>query len=430
MKSKLTSDGIISLIIRFFYLLLTFIISVALARLLGAEGYGIYSYVFAIISVLAIVVEFGIPTLIIRETSKYLTNNDFGLLKGVLLWSSRTIITCLIFIQIGALFVSLFIGNKVNELYTHTFYWGLCFLIFIALGALVNSVLKGLNKVILGQLTENIIIPAGLLIIVLFVNKIYNKELCASDVMLAHSVAAIFAFVIGIVFLIINVPRQLIFIDPLYMKRKWLSSAFPIAVVNGVGILNNWISIIVIGLFINEDKIGIYRVALQASFLSSSGLQVVNIVLAPQFAQLYAKKNWTVLQEIVTLGARVALIINILITIVFVIWGRQLLYSIYGKEFIFGYYPLLILLLGQFFNSLTGSVALLLNMTDHEKLTFRVSIITIIINIFLNFLFSYYWNITGAAIASTLSIIISNSILWWLVWKNIEINSLAIIFKK
>src|SRR5512142_1401779 len=48
----------------------TFVSAVLLARLMGPSEYGVYSYVYALVTLLSVPSEFGLPTLVIRETAR------------------------------------------------------------------------------------------------------------------------------------------------------------------------------------------------------------------------------------------------------------------------------------------------------------------------------------------------------------------------
>jgi O-antigen/teichoic acid export membrane protein len=47
-----------------------FFTAVLLARMLGAEGYGIYAYAFALVTLLAMPAKAGLPQLVVRETAR------------------------------------------------------------------------------------------------------------------------------------------------------------------------------------------------------------------------------------------------------------------------------------------------------------------------------------------------------------------------
>lgn len=424
-RRKLVRDGIGSLILRLVFIILSFLISIVLARILGAEGYGIYGYALAIVSVLAIPAEFGLPTLILRETSKNVALRNFGLVRAIWSWAFKIIIFITIIIFVLAFFAFRIWGDQFDEIYILTIKWGLLLVPIIALSNLKYSALKGLKKIVLGQLGENLIRPGGMLLISLIMYFIFPNDLTPNLVMIFQTISAGFSLSITSFLLWKNLPDEINYSSPINRTRNWFTSAFTLALVNGVSILNKWINLIILGLFVSSAEVGIYNVTIQISILASSGLQAVNLVIAPQFASLYAQGDINRLQRLTTISARVILAINLIITVFFIVFGKLFLSIVYGPEFVIGYTQMIILLTGQFVNSATGSVAFLLNMTNKEQLTIRGSLAAVGINIALSFLLAPIWGTNGAAIASAVAVAISNIILWWLVYKHLKINSLA-----
>lgn len=425
LRSKLICDGFGSLILRVLFILLSFLISIVLARILGTRGYGIYGYIFAIVSVLAIPAEFGLSTLVMRETSKNIVLGNFGSIKGIWAWSVKIVLIITLIIFISAFIFYFLWGNQFNIIYKTTFLWGILIVPLLALSNLRSAALRGLKRVVLGQIVESVIRPGSFLLIIFFIVFINSKNLSPDLAMGIQTLSVGLSFGVGTILLIYSQPKELKQVEAVYKSKIWLSSTFTLALVNGISLLNKWINLIILGLFVSSSQIGIYNVAIQISILASSGLQAVNLVVAPQFASLFVQQDHKRLQRLTTISARVVLVINLIITIFFILYGKLFLQLIYGSEYVTGYGSMLILLIGQFVNSATGSVAFLLNMTDNEKLTIRGSLTAVVINILLSFILSPLLGINGAAIASATSIAVSNIILWWLVYKHLRINSLA-----
>lgn len=64
---------------------LMLIFSILLARFLGTAGYGIYAYAFALLSLLSLIGEAGVPTLSMREVARTPQQRQFELLRGALI---------------------------------------------------------------------------------------------------------------------------------------------------------------------------------------------------------------------------------------------------------------------------------------------------------------------------------------------------------
>lgn len=164
---------------------------------------------------------------------------------------------------------------------------------------------------------------------------------------------------------------------------------------------------------------------MQIATLAAFGLEAVNMVVAPRFAELYTRGHIERLQQLVTISAWVVLAFNVMITGFFVPAGHFFLTLVFGEEFAASYASLLILLGGQLVNSAAGSVGYLINMTGHERETVRSMALAAGINILLGLLWIPRWGILGAAGATAISMTVWKGLLWWRVRQRLGINSLA-----
>jgi O-antigen/teichoic acid export membrane protein len=149
------------------------------------------------------------------------------------------------------------------------------------------------------------------------------------------------------------------------------------------------------------------------------------MVVAPQFAKMYTNGQMEKLQRLATASARVALLIAFPAALVFILFGGDLLNIVVGEEYVTGAIPLAILSLGQLVNAGMGSVIILLNMTDHERVVARGVAFAAIGNVVANLFLIPTWGMKGAAIATTLTLIIWNVFLAREAIKRLGINSTA-----
>ena len=80
----------------------------------------------------------------------------------------------------------------------------------------------------------------------------------------------------------------------------------------------------------------------------------------------------------------------------------EFLLSFFGAEFTIAKNTLLILLVGQVGNAMSGSVGYILQMTGNEKLFQNILTLALLLNIVLNFLLIPKYGIIGVAIASSM----------------------------
>lgn len=410
--------------LRLINIALSFFSTVLLSRFLGASGYGIYAYAYALVTLLILPAEAGLPNLIVRETAKGIAQNRPELIQGVWRWSGKTVSV----LAIALIFVAgpplLFWRGGINSLQGQTLAWALILVPVVALGNLRGAALRGLKKIIAGQLPEFIIRPT---LFVLFMLVVFKADfpISPSVLMFLNVLAAAVAFLVGIWMLWRYTPNFLRKAIPARPEKSWFASSFLFALIAGFGVINNQASTVIIGIFHPSADVGVYRVALQISVLASVGLQTINMIVAPQFADLFAKKKISYLQHLVVISARAVFTINLVLTFLFLLLGKSFLGVFFGVEFEASFSPLAILLVGQLLNSAVGSVGYLLNMTGHENETTLGLGIAAVTNIVLGFILIPDFGIEGAAIASTISMILWNLLLWRKVYQVLGINSLA-----
>jgi len=425
-NSRLGRDSIGSMGLRISSTGLGFLSTVLLARLLEPSGYGVYAYIYAWISILSVLTQFGLPTLVIRETAQGMAQNRPELVKGIWQWTGRvTGLLSLALTVIGAVLAWL-LRNSFGGERLSTFAWAILLVPLVALGNLRGAALRGLQRVVAGQMPEFLIRPALLALFLLVAGVVFKHSLSAAEAMALYVMAAALSFVIGAWMLWRITPPEVRTAKPRIESRAWWLSALPLAFIGGIGLFKKYASTIILGFFVVDSEIGIYRVATQLSIFASFGLEAVNFVVAPRIAALYATRDMAKLQNVIIVSARIILAMNVGITLTYILFGRIFLLLVFGSDYLEAYFPLLILLVGQTVNSSVGSVAVALNMTNYEQATVKVHTLSIILNVLLSFLLIPRLGMNGAAIAVTVSQIAWSALMWWELRKHLGINSLAL----
>lgn len=394
---------------------------------MGSEQYGVYTYFFEIFMVLAIPAQFGLPTLIVRETAKDLETQAWGNIKGLWRWSSNiTALITLILAVLTSVYI-LFIDQSVRQNQILTLIWGFALVPIASFAGLRGAALRGLHKVIQGQFPEMVILPGLFFVLILVYKYLFHGVIQPASAFFLQVIAAIVAFGVGAILLVRSAPAEIKPALPLYETRKWLGSVFSLALLSGMNVLNKRLTIILLGLFVSStSQIGIFKVASQISALADFGMRVMNPVIAPEIAQLHAKQDTPRMQKLATYSTRLIILFNFAFTAGFALIGKWFLNFFYGSEYVAGYAVVLILLIGQLVNSSTGAVANFLNMTGHEKDTTFARGISLVITVMLVVIMTPLWGIKGTGIAVTIAMIIWNLLLWRLVKKRLNVNCFPI----
>ena len=423
LKARLVREGLGSAGIQATNRVLALALGIVLARSLGADGYGVYAYAFSIMSLLMVVAEAGVPTLLMREIAASQGCEEWGLLRGALSHGVK-------FVGLVATSVSVFgllvLWWRADDLAPPVLYTTRLMLFVLPVSALCKTVahaMSGLHRVVIGQAVDMLVRPVLVLVLVGTGFMLWPNLREPYYAMTAQFVAATIVLLVGALILRRFLPAATKTLKQENRRRNWLRSALPFVLIGGAGVLNNNTDIIMLGWFTGSEEVGIYRVAVQGATLVAFSLQVANAVVAPQFTRLYAKGDMARLQHLVTQSARVVLSVALPIALVFILVGGILISGVFGAEFVAAYGPLAILASGQLVNAGFGSGGFLLYMTGHERTTARILCQTTLLNILLNVVFIPLYGLGGAATATAIALVVWNALLYRQVRQLLGISS-------
>lgn len=417
---SILNDFALVLITQVGTLVFSFILTLFLARSLGVHEYGTYAYVMAIISLAGMPAQFGFPTLVMRETASRWNDGNNGIIFGMWKWVfQRTIVLSLIVITIIFLLVRADL-LRLPVLEPDLLLFGLIIVPIMALVRVSSGILRGLRRPILGQLPEGIL--PGIMLLLLLLLMSYG-ELGSYEAVLSNIISAVFSFFLGILLLRhITSSQDALPIDN-KQKQYWWRAVVPLAFVGGIQYLNKQLDILMIGFFLQQDAVGLYKVATQLVIPISFILNSVIIVIAPILAEQYKSANNESLQRLVVFTARLTSVLSIPLISIIIFFNKELVSFVFGESYLSAAMPLSILLLGHLINTLAGPVIALLNMTGHEKSVMNGVAIGLMINIVLNLILIPIFGISGAAWATTVTFVVWNLILWIFALRRLGIDT-------
>lgn len=413
---KVKLSGIQSLLLKNSYL--SFLISIIgtgiafftqafLSRVLGKEEYGIYIYTLTLISTLTIFTNLGWDTLLIKYVAAYSSTEQWGKLKGILLYSRKISMANSALIAGAGLTISWLLGLSLASNQGKSLLIGFILLPLLSLLRLYASSLKGLKRIPASQAPNLIFRNIFLLLTVLVFSEFILDEPESHFIMAADLFAVFLSIILIHRFHQKGLPSQVDLHKSEYERKYWFITAFPLFIISGMNMILNRTDIIMLGAMLNTTQAGIYSVASRISTLILFGLNAVNSISAPLIAQLYALHDKEELQKTVMLSTRLIFVVTLPITILICLFGNQVL-DLFGSDFETGYLALIILSIGQSINAFSGSVGFLMTMTGHQKEAAIVLCICALLNISLNFLMIPIWGLRGAAIATSITNVIWN----------------------
>lgn len=401
---------------------LFFVASVALARLLGAEGYGAYTYALTWSGLLGLLASLGLGQLVTRSMAAYQAQADWGRVKGLLIWAHGTTLAASLGLALlGALAAWLWRGAS-DQATLLALALALLLLPLTTLLRLQQSTLRGFGHVILSQLPESLIQPLLLLVIVGGLWLGLPAGLSAPWAMAANGTATLGALGIAALLVVRRSPQIPAGTTAVYAGRAWLRSALPLLSISALVMVNSRAVILLLGAMAGVESVALYNVAARGAEILSFVLVPTELALQPRIARLYALGDRAALQEIVRQGARVMALLALPLVIGLLIFGGQFL-RLFGPEFAGARPALSILLAGHLCDVLAGPVVIILTMTGHEGDAAKAIGLSTALNLLLAPPLIHVWGLEGAALATAVSLSLWNVLLVFLVRRRVGIDS-------
>ena len=211
-----------------------------------------------------------------------------------------------------------------------------------------------------------------------------------------------------------------------YRLKSWRAALLPFTLLTAVNIVNIQVGIIVLGFLNTDEQVAAMRIAERGGQFVALSLTLVNMVIAPYIVRAHQELDGDLLQKMAAQSARAAFIIALPIAAVFVLLGKPIISLVFGIDYSdISYIPLVIVTFGQLINVFFGPVGHLLAMSGNEKDSLNGQMLALIINVIFAVILTPFLGAVGAALASTLSTIVWNVVLTFMVKQRLNIKSAA-----
>lgn len=383
---------------------LSFAFNLLLARMLGAEGAGVYYLALTVTTVASVVGRLGLDNAALRFVASSAESGNWAAVKGVhrtaLVVAGLTASVLTVLVLVGAGWISS-VAFSDPDLVTPLRVMALGIVPY-ALLVVYTQALKGLKATTYAMSLQGFGVP--LLAVPLLVILAARLDV----------VGAVLAWVLGC-YAVVGVGHYLWRkatpdlgeVTGDFSTRDLLSTGFPLLLVASMNLIMSWTDTVMLGVWGASEQVGIYNASMKTAMLISFALLAVNSIAAPKFSSLYSSG------EIGALGRLARDISIILAVIALPMWlacilAPETILSIFGPQFSKGAWALAILATGQLVNVCTGSVGFLLMMTGNERDMRNITVAVSIINVALNLLLVPPFGLVGAAIATSISIACTN----------------------
>jgi len=403
---ELLRGSAIAFVFKLFAAGIGFGLNVVLARLLGAEGSGIFFLSFTIIMIAAVVGRIGMDNSLVRFIAANIVVGMPGKVMGVyykaIKISTLVVIPLSITLYLATPWLSRVLFNK-PELEQPLLI--MCFAVTpVALFMLHAYALQGLKHIAASVSILSLVAP--LLTIIMSILFVGEHGLQAASY--AYLVASIITLVIGwLLWKRVTDSYGVHIVE--FETQELLSSSMPLFIVSIATLVVGFAPMLILGVWESSSNIGIFSAASRTAGLISFILVAVNSIAAPKFSELYQKGEIETLRNIARNSTKVMMFMAFPALLLCLIFPENIL-GVFGDEFRKGALVLIVLSIGQFINVSTGAVGYLLMMTGHEKLMGKILIFTAFFSVLISFILIPVLGVLGAAIGSAVAMVLQNLI--------------------
>lgn len=385
---------------------LGFITHLTLAYFLPIEEYGLYSFIFSICVMISLFAGFGfhasmqriIPSLEISAPHK---------IKALIVKSrSLTALTATLcgLLVFSALYFFYF---EKNALYLAIGGFSLAF--FMSLTRLQVGIFKAFKKGTLGICYDTVFREA------LFLLLIWGAFL--GGMIIIQAAQAIYAFAIILATLFVISIIQIRHLVPPHETasvtredmRAWLKISLPMMVLIGTQMLLHRADIVMLGFMVDIENVGAYGFAAKISQAATIIFMAGTTIFSPRAAGYFQQTNLSALRGLYKKMQTLMMVGTIMICIALYFLYPLLLHFFdpaYGQ----GLMAFNILIAGYCLNATLGPSSYLMVMTRHEMTIMWVTFGALFLNVILNLILIPLYGITGAAIATAISLNLRNGI--------------------
>ena len=406
---NIAKGSLIILIGIFLSKFLTYIYRAIVARFLGSSDYGLLTLGLAIFGFIGILATLGLRSGVLRYVSFFRGKEDLRKVKGAITSSLRITLFLGILAGLILFLFSNFIGITIFDkpqlsIILKILAVSLPFLgmLQVFLGAFIGFQ-KQKYEVISDKLFRGITIIVLTIILVLLGFGVFGAAIAYSLTVILTTILAFILFEKK-TFRLLKTQIKSIRITKALLKFSW-----PLTFTYFFGFIISYTDTLMLGYLRTNSEVGIYNTAIPTAGLLLIPAVALFLNMISSMTSLYAKKKTKEFIQVYKASTKWVFMINFPLFLFFIAFPASILIILFGREYALGATSLIILAFGYLlYSTITYPSATLLSMVEKTKSILYSQIIAAVINIILNLFLIVRYGMVGAAIATSISLIIGS----------------------
>ncbi len=389
--------------------LLGYLTRVAIVRLYGIGDYGLFSLGNAIVGIAIIISLLGMNQVLVRFISIYIGKKSTERIKPVTATSIKLTIPLSIVLSLVIILFSKEISFVLfNEPSLYPIMWTFALLIPLSVVfSNLTAILRGFQLMKYKVYTEDIIKSS---ITISLVVTLSLSTLGIVGAVYAYIIGFVFAIVLAIFFIRKSVPDLFTNILKTPLSKEIVFFSVPLVLASYIKLILSWTDTVMLGFLKTSYDVGLYNTALPTAGLLMAFLFSFRYVFMPVMSELYGKKDREGLSSLYNSMSKWIFSITLPLFLLMLLFPDNILSILFGQEAANASIPFAILSAGYFIFTVTGLSQPMIIVIGKTKLNMIMLSISSIANLALNILLIPMFGITGAALATSSSLLLLSSL--------------------
>lgn len=397
-----------SLMIQILGASLGFAVSIAIARMLGAKGSGVYYLALSIATIAATVGRVGLDNTVVRFIASHASMQEWGAVRQVYRTALKAVATASLLISMVLFFGAEWIADALFDKPYMELPLRLVSMsvLPLSLAMIQADSLRGLKSIRHSQWIKYVLTSLGTLLLFYPLAHMWGANGAVAAFVLATIATAVAARLMWQKSWKNNcgmLGKQ----KDGFSSEDLFRSSWPLFGAALSGLVMQQAATIFLGVWGGAEDVGIFNVANRLASLLLFPLMSMISILTPKFAAMYKQGNAEELARLARSSSKMLTFFALFVAILVALEAEWIL-SMFGPAFKDGAAILKILLFGVVINAATGAVAELLMMSGFEKVVSGGVAISALITLALCLALIPKYGQVGAAIAATCGMGIQN----------------------
>ena len=406
-----------------------FLSQIVLIRGLGVTGFGEYALAITWLQVLTVLGKLGLDNTSLRYVSEYTTKGETGKLHGFIRDSTRASLLASMSVMVGVMATVAIFRESIGNGLANCLHFSAVMIPLISLRQIQEACLRGVGRLFESQICTAIW-PLTLCILAGIAWQTSSSLLSSPMAVLLHLVS------VGVVsVLVYRFHRHFCFRDVRQAdcesrRQQWTNTAMAFLTAEVLIVLKGRACVAMAGMLLDSKSVGIYGAMEKFADVSVLASQSLGLVIAPQFAALFAAGCYSEMRRLMWQGQILGLAFTLPVALGVAFFGDYV-FLLIGPDYREGWNVLLALLASACIAAFSGPAAYVLQMTGHERTMLWITTACAATNILLSLLLMRTYGLLGLGIAQmATSLVWTVGVRWSLskhpAWQSKEFDNTAI----